>query len=86
VAGVLLRETTSLGIRRYEVSRLERPRRIVEVSTAYGPIPVKIGGGPFGPPQIKPEVDACAAAARAHDVPVREVIRAALVAAAAIEP
>jgi uncharacterized protein (TIGR00299 family) protein len=74
----LLRETTSIGVRRYPVSRVERPRRIVEVDTPYGRIPVKIADGPFGPPQVKPELDACVAAARAHDVPLREVLRAAI--------
>jgi uncharacterized protein (TIGR00299 family) protein len=77
----VLRETTSIGVRRYPVSRVERPRRMVDVETAYGRIPVKIAEGPFGPPQVKPELDACAAAAAAHRVPVREVIRAALAAA-----
>jgi uncharacterized protein (TIGR00299 family) protein len=78
VARVVLRETTSLGVRRYAVSRIERPRRMVEVVTQYGRIPVKIAEGDFGPPQIKPEFDACLAAARTHGVPVREVIRVAL--------
>jgi hypothetical protein len=77
VAHAMLRETTSLGLRRYEVTRAERPRRMVQVETPYGPIPVKIAEGPFGPPQVKPEFDACLAAARAHGVPVREVVRAA---------
>jgi pyridinium-3,5-bisthiocarboxylic acid mononucleotide nickel chelatase len=80
VAHAMLRETTSLGVRRYEVTRAERPRRVVEVETAYGRIPVKVAEGPFGPPQVKPEFDACLAAARAHGVPVREVVRAAMVA------
>jgi hypothetical protein len=83
LAHVLIRETTSLGVRRHAVDRVERPRRVVEVDTPYGRIPVKIAEGAFGPPQIKPEHDACAAAAKAHGVPVREVVRAALVAAAA---
>jgi uncharacterized protein (TIGR00299 family) protein len=77
VAHAMLRETTSLGLRSYEVTRAERPRRMVEVETPYGRIPVKIAEGPFGPPQVKPEFDACLAAARAHGVPVREVVRAA---------
>jgi uncharacterized protein (TIGR00299 family) protein len=77
VEHAMLRETTSLGVRRIDVARTERPRRIVEVETPYGPIPLKIAEGPFGPPQVKPEFEACAAAARAHGVPVREVVRAA---------
>ncbi len=80
VAEVLLRETSSLGVRRSVVERTERPRRLVEVETAFGKIPVKVSEGPFGPAQIKPEFDACAAAARAAGVPVREVIAAALAA------
>ena len=77
----MLRETTSLGVRRIDVSRTERPRRMVDVETPFGKIPMKIAEGPFGPPQAKPEFDACAAAARAHGVPVREVLAAALLAA-----
>ena len=81
MSALLLRETTSLGVRRYDVSRVERPRRQTEVETPFGIIPVKVAEGPYGPPQVKPEFDACVAAAKAHHVPVREVIRAALVAA-----
>jgi uncharacterized protein (TIGR00299 family) protein len=78
VGHAILRETTSLGIRRYDVVRVERPRRIMLVQTAYGEIPVKVAEGPYGPPQGKPEFEACAEAARTHGVPVREVLRAAM--------
>jgi hypothetical protein len=81
VAACLLAETTSIGVRRTPVSRTERPRRTITVATAFGPIAVKISEGPFGPPQVKPEFDECAAAARTHGVPVRAVIAAALAAA-----
>jgi pyridinium-3,5-bisthiocarboxylic acid mononucleotide nickel chelatase len=81
IAHAILRETTSLGVRRYDVVRAERPRRVVHVDTPYGAIPVKVAEGPFGPAQVKPEFDACAAAARAHSVPVREVLRVATAAA-----
>jgi uncharacterized protein (TIGR00299 family) protein len=77
IARRMLLETTSLGVRRYDVSRVERPRTMDHVETPFGRIPVKVGGGPFGPPQVKPEFDACARAARAHGVPVREVLRVA---------
>ena len=81
VAGVMLRESTTIGVRRHEISRVERPRRIEHVRTRFGKLPVKVADGPFGPPQRKPEFDACLEAARAHGVPVREVLEAALVAA-----
>lgn len=81
---VMLRETSSIGLRRYGVSRSERPREIIEVETEFGKLPVKIARGPYGPPQLKPEFDACAAAALAHSVPVRVVLAAALAAATPI--
>ena len=79
---VLLRETSSIGLRRTGVSRTERPREILEVETPFGRLPVKIARGPYGPPQLKPEFDACAAAATLHGVPVRTVLAAAFAAAA----
>jgi pyridinium-3,5-bisthiocarboxylic acid mononucleotide nickel chelatase len=80
LAGVLLRETTSLGVRWSAASRLERPRRSVLVRTRFGEIPLKVSEGPYGPPQAKPEFDACERAALAAGVPVREVLAAALAA------
>jgi len=82
VGSAMLRETTSLGLRRHDVVRMERPRATRDVDTPYGRISVKVAGGPYGPPQVKPEFDACVAAARAHGVPVREVLRATMAAAA----
>jgi len=82
---VLLRETSSIGVRRVAVGRTERPRELLEVATAFGKLPVKVARGPYGPPQLKPEFDACAAAAALHDVPVRTVIAAALAAALSLE-
>ncbi|MDP9035652.1 MAG: nickel pincer cofactor biosynthesis protein LarC [Myxococcota bacterium] len=75
IAHAMLRETTSLGVRRYDVRRSERPRRVLLVATPFGALPVKIAEGPFGPAQAKPEFDACVAAAQAYGVPVREVLR-----------
>jgi uncharacterized protein (TIGR00299 family) protein len=75
---LILRETTTLGVRRTETARIERPRRIEHIATRYGEIHVKIGQGPYGPVQIKPEFDDCARAAEQHQVPVREVISEAL--------
>jgi uncharacterized protein (TIGR00299 family) protein len=81
VARVLLRETSAIGLRRYFVDRSERPRRTVEVETRFGSIAVKISEGDYGSAQIKPEFDACARAADAFGVSVRDVLSAALHAA-----
>jgi uncharacterized protein (DUF111 family) len=80
LSATMLRETTSLGVRRVPVSRVERPRRVVEVQTRFGTIPIKVSEGPYGPPQVKPEFDACVEAASAAGVPVREVIAEAVAA------
>jgi pyridinium-3,5-bisthiocarboxylic acid mononucleotide nickel chelatase len=82
VRRAMLRETSSIGVRYATVGRVERPRRIVEVATRFGSIPVKISEGPFGPAQVKPEFDACVRAAERAGVPVREVVAAAMAAAA----
>ncbi len=80
LAEALLRETHSIGVRHLPVTRTERPRRIAEVTTEYGVIPLKISEGPYGPARVKPEFDVCAAAARKAGVSVGVVIAAALTA------
>jgi pyridinium-3,5-bisthiocarboxylic acid mononucleotide nickel chelatase len=80
LAEVLLRETSSIGVRHTPVSRTERPRRLAQVITEFGIIPLKISEGPYGPPRVKPEFDACVDAASAAGVSVGEVIAAALAA------
>jgi hypothetical protein len=81
VMRAMLTHTPTLGVRRSEVTRTERPRRFVDVETPYGSVRVKIADGDGLPIVVHPELDRCREAARAHGVPVREVIRAALVAA-----
>lgn len=78
IADTMLRETTSIGVRKVPVSRTERPRRMIEVATEYGTIPVKLSEGPYGAPQMKPEFDACAQAAEKAGVSVRQVIEAVM--------
>ena len=84
IAAVMLRETSSIGVRATPVNRVERPRQLIEVQTPFGAIPVKVSGGPYGPPIMKPEFDACARAAREAGVTVREVLAFALEAAHAL--
>jgi uncharacterized protein (TIGR00299 family) protein len=77
IADVLLRETSSIGVRFTQVSRRELPRRLTKVDTEYGSIPVKVSGEAGSFQQVKPEFEACAHAARKHGIPVRVVVDAA---------
>ncbi|HEX9620444.1 MAG TPA: nickel pincer cofactor biosynthesis protein LarC [Polyangiaceae bacterium] len=78
---VLLRESSSLGVRRTPVSRDELPREVVDVETPYGVVPVKVAG--VGSAHVKPEFEVCARLARAAEVPLRLVLEAATSAARA---
>lgn len=80
LARVLLAQTGSLGVRRHDVSRVERARRFVDVETTYGTARVKIADGDGLPPVVHPELEVCRQLAKARGVPVREVIRAAIAA------
>jgi uncharacterized protein (TIGR00299 family) protein len=85
-AAVLLRETTTIGVRMSSWGRVERPREVVSVATRFGELPIKVSGGPYGAAQVKPEFDACARAAASHGVPVRAVLEEALAAYRAAHP
>jgi uncharacterized protein (TIGR00299 family) protein len=83
VEDALLRETTTLGVRRTVAARTVVPREIVTVETVFGPIRVKIANRPGGK-TVSPEHDDCVAVARARNVPLREVYRVAEAAASAL--
>lgn len=74
---ILFRETTTLGIRRYPVSRHKLKRKAVEVETQFGLLKGKLGWIEGRPPAFSPEYDDCARLAVAHDVAIREVYDAA---------
>jgi uncharacterized protein (TIGR00299 family) protein len=71
--GLILRHTTTLGVREYDVTRYRVDRRIETVQTRYGPVRVKIGELPDGSVKYAPEHDDCLVRAAEHQVSVREV-------------
>jgi uncharacterized protein (DUF111 family) len=85
LCGILLAETTTLGVRTHEVTRIAARRRLVDVETEYGPVPVKIAEDASGILNTSPEFEACRALAERRGVPVKQVIAAAQRAAAALE-
>ncbi len=76
----LLAETTTLGVRFYEVMRRALGRETVKVETEFGEINVKVAqlGGALT--KGMPEYEECRAAAEKFGVPLLEVERAALAA------
>jgi uncharacterized protein (DUF111 family) len=73
IEDILFRETTTLGIRRYEVTRSKLQRRACTVATPWGAVRGKLAGLPGRPPVFSPEFDDCARIARQHGLPLREV-------------
>ncbi len=82
LSGVLLRETTTLGVRSHDVRRTELARRHESVETRFGAVRVKLGllGGEVL--NVSPEYDDCERLAHARGVPLKDVLAAAAAAAA----
>jgi pyridinium-3,5-bisthiocarboxylic acid mononucleotide nickel chelatase len=78
LSDILFSETSTLGIRRYEVMRQALPRRSQTVETPYGPVRVKVAHWGDGQTKAAPEYEDCRKLAAQHNVPLREVYRAAV--------
>jgi uncharacterized protein (DUF111 family) len=83
---VLFRETATLGIRRYPVSRHKLKRQPIELETEFGPVKGKLGWLGDRPPTFSPEYDDCARLAAARGIPLRVVYTAAQAAYAGRKP
>lgn len=80
LAGIILRETSTLGVRISEARRLKSHRRIERVPTPWGEIQVKIKE--FGDERVAtPEYEDCLRVAREAQVPLRDVYDVARAAA-----
>jgi uncharacterized protein (TIGR00299 family) protein len=72
---LLLRETSTLGVRVRPVQRWEAERETVEFQSSLGPAAVKIKRLPGEPPLVSPEFEACRRIAETRDLPLAEVYR-----------
>jgi pyridinium-3,5-bisthiocarboxylic acid mononucleotide nickel chelatase len=77
IEAVLFRETTTLGVRRWPVSRRKLDRRRHEVTTPWGPIDGVLALLPGHPPSFSPEFESCRRVAEERKLPLRTVIEAA---------
>ena len=77
VAQVVLRETSTLGLRVLPVERIVAERRISKVETPWGEVRVKEKWLAGERVAVSPEYEDCAHIARAHSIPLHQVFDAA---------
>ncbi len=75
---MLLRETTSLGVRRHSAERRKLAREFTNVKTQFGEVTVKLGKLDGRVIQVAPEYESCKQAAEKANVPLKEVYHAAV--------
>jgi len=75
VARLLLRETSTLGVRVRAVHRWEAEREGLDFESSLGPAAVKVKRLPGEPPTFAPEYEACRRLAEATGLPLVQVYR-----------
>ena len=75
---LLVRETSTFGIRRYTAERRKLQRELVTVQTPHGGVTVKVGKLDGKVLQAAPEFESCKKLADQAKVPIKEVYEAAL--------
>lgn len=71
---IILRESTTLGVRFYEAQRKKLPREIREVETKYGKVHVKVSADL----RFQPEYEDCKRIALERGIPIQEVYKEVL--------
>jgi uncharacterized protein (TIGR00299 family) protein len=75
VVRLILRETTTLGVRSRDVRRFEAEREQVDFESSLGPASVKVKRLPGEAPRVAPEYEVCRRLAEARGLPLAEVYR-----------
>jgi uncharacterized protein (TIGR00299 family) protein len=78
LAASVLTHTSSLGVRVREENRIELPRKILEVTTEFGAVQVKLAILPGGNARAVPEFESVLQAAKRSGATVHEVSAAAM--------
>ena len=79
LAQLIMRESTTLGVRMYPVERMTLPREDREVETQYGTIKIKVAFDQEGKiVNLMPEYESCREVAEKKKVPLKEVYQEAI--------
>jgi uncharacterized protein (TIGR00299 family) protein len=79
VERALFRGSSTIGVRRHAVERTVLPRRIIDVETPWGAVPVKVAGE-GDDENVAPELEACRRLATERGVPLKRVYAEAIAA------
>jgi pyridinium-3,5-bisthiocarboxylic acid mononucleotide nickel chelatase len=82
-ADLIMRETTTIGLRWRLENRIKAQRRIIEVQTEYGVIRCKVAAAGKEIINISPEYEDCRRAAAKTKIPLKHIMEAARSACAA---
>ena len=75
IVDILFKETTTIGIRFYEASRIVLDRRITAFKTKFGRVKAKVSCMRDGTLKFTPEYEDCKRIAKKHKVPLIQVMR-----------
>jgi uncharacterized protein (TIGR00299 family) protein len=78
LAAIVLRDTSTLGVRIRDERRIELPRRVLEVETGFGPVQVKVATLPDGSERAMPEFESVLEVAERSAASPRAVAAAAV--------
>ncbi len=75
---ILFRETSTLGIRQALIERYSLPRKILEVSTSFGVVRIKVAGEGTKFHKASPEFEDCQKLARENNIPIQQIYQEAI--------
>ncbi len=78
IEDILLKETTTLGLRIFSTSRKTLDRKVDEVETEWGRVRIKVGMINGKISNVAPEYDDCKTIANEHGLPIKEIYQNAL--------
>lgn len=74
---ILFAETSTIGIRKQEITRNSLPREFKNVKTKFGEVKIKITKLETGYKKLTPEYEDCRRLAESNNVPIKEIYFAA---------